>query len=238
MDEAYLLEKLMGFGMTRQEASLYLCLYKRGRLTGYEVSKQTGISRSNVYGGLSGLVEMGAAYLMEGSPSKYAAVPVDEFCSSKIRALMKDRDFLAENMPAATDAPDGYITIEGASNIKNKILAMLGKAEYRIYLSAPGIFLKSIQEELEDAAGRNIKLVLITDKEIEVKNVILYLTDKREMQIRLIIDSMYVLTGDIEGKKTDTCLYSGQKNFVNVLKEALRNEIKLIEIGKGENGNE
>ena len=27
--------------LTRQEASLYLCLYKRGRLTGYEVSKQT-----------------------------------------------------------------------------------------------------------------------------------------------------------------------------------------------------
>ncbi len=238
MDEAYILEKLVGFGMTRQEASMYLCLYRKGGLTGYEVSKQTGISRSNVYGGLSGLVEMGAAYLMEGNPSKYTAVPVDEFCNSKIRAMIKAKEFLTVNMPAAADSPDGYITIEGASNIRNKILAMLEKAEYRIYLSAPGIFLKGIQEELEETAKRNIKLVLITDSVIEIENVLLHVTEKKGMQIRLIIDSMYVLTGDIEGKKTDTCLYSGQKNFVNVFKEALRNEIKLIEISKGENGNE
>ena len=67
MDETIILEKLMGFGMTRQEAVIYLCLYKKGGLTGYEVSKQTGISRSNVYGSLSNLAEAGAAYLVKGS---------------------------------------------------------------------------------------------------------------------------------------------------------------------------
>ncbi|MDE7013559.1 MAG: TrmB family transcriptional regulator, partial [Kineothrix sp.] len=51
MDETLLMEKLMGFGLTRQEAAIYLCLYGKDGLTGYEVSKQTGISRSNVYGG-------------------------------------------------------------------------------------------------------------------------------------------------------------------------------------------
>ena len=47
-------------------------------------------------------------------------------------------------------------------------------------------------------------------------------------QLRLIIDSLYVLTGDPE----ETCLYSDRKNFVNVFKEAMRNEIKLIEMRK------
>ena len=44
-----LTEYLMEFGLTRQEATIYLNLMERGMQTGYEVSKQTGISRSNVY---------------------------------------------------------------------------------------------------------------------------------------------------------------------------------------------
>lgn len=234
MNEGLILEKLIAFGMTRQEAMIYLCLYHRDGLTGYEVAKQTGISRSNVYGGLSGLAEMGAAYLMEGSAKKYAAASVEEFCNNKIRALMKERDFLMKNMPVADKPSEGYITIEGAANIRNKIITMLEKAEKRIYLSAPGDFLEGIRDELEAVVGRGMKLVLITDEDVGIGDAVLYLTDRKEKQIRLIIDSVYVLTGDMEGEKTDTCLYSGQKNFVNVFKEALRNEIKLIELTKGE----
>ena len=96
----------------------------------------------------------------------------------------------------------------------------------------------SIRKELEAVVERKIKLVFITDKDTGIEPTFLYLTDKKEKQIRLIIDSVYVLTGDIAGGKTDTCLYSGQRNFVSVFKEALRNEIKLIELTKGEDRNE
>ena len=53
-------------------------------------------------------------------------------------------------------------------------------------------------------------------------------------QIRLIIDSEYILTGEVTGKNSDTCLYSGQKNFVRVFKDAMRNEIALIRIARNE----
>jgi len=53
-------------------------------------------------------------------------------------------------------------------------------------------------------------------------------------QIRLIIDSEYILTGTVMGKSSDTCLYSGQKNFVRVFKDAMRNEIALIRLKQGE----
>ena len=54
-----IVERLMHFNLTRQEATLYLLLVKAGRLTGYEAAKQTGISRSNTYTALAGLVEKG-----------------------------------------------------------------------------------------------------------------------------------------------------------------------------------
>lgn len=238
MEERNILESLMEFGMTRQEASVYICLYKNGELTGYEAAKQTGISRSNVYGGLSRLVDIGAAYRIEGNPSKYVAVAVDDFCRNKIRGLTEVKEYLIQNMPVMTEASDGYITVEGAANIKNKILSMLESAKQRIYLSAPENFIEKIKPEVETAAARKIKLVLITDKDAGIREAIQYLTEKKANQIRLIIDSLYVLTGDVEGTRADTCLYSGQKNFVNVFKEALRNEIKLIEWTKGEKSNE
>ena len=109
MDEMSFIEKLMVFGLTRQEASIYLCLYRNGILTGYEAAKLTGISRSNVYNALAGLAEKGAAYLLEGNSSKYMAVPVEEFCDNKLRMMENTKKWLKENMPCllyTSDAAD------------------------------------------------------------------------------------------------------------------------------------
>ena len=57
MEEAEFTEKLLLFGLGRQEALLYRCLLQSGELTGYEAAKLTGISRSNVYNGLASLTE-------------------------------------------------------------------------------------------------------------------------------------------------------------------------------------
>ncbi len=60
------MDLLIEFGLTRQEATLYLCLLSGGDQNGYELAKKTGISRSNTYTGLAGLVEKGAAWTIEG----------------------------------------------------------------------------------------------------------------------------------------------------------------------------
>ena len=83
MEENLILDKLVQFGLTRQEANIYLCLYQNGELTGYEVAKMTGISRSNVYGGLSDLTDKGAAFLVQGSSNRYVAASIEEFCEDR-----------------------------------------------------------------------------------------------------------------------------------------------------------
>ena len=136
MEENTILDKLGLFGLTRQEAAIYLCLYRNGELSGYEAAKLTGISRSNVYGGLSGLTDKGAAYLEEGSTSKYIAVPIEEFCENKIRNLIREKESLVLNIPAMKEKEIGYITITGSRNIWNKIITMIQESEKRIYFSA------------------------------------------------------------------------------------------------------
>ena len=80
-------ERLMEFGLTRHEASLYILLTLEGSLNGYEAAKQSGISRSNAYNALAGLVDKGAAYIQEEDTVRYTPVAIEEFCSNKIRHL-------------------------------------------------------------------------------------------------------------------------------------------------------
>ncbi|MBQ6028280.1 MAG: hypothetical protein IJL24_01970, partial [Treponema sp.] len=47
------IDSLNDFGLTRQEGAIYSALLNHGDMTGYEVAKDTGISRSNAYAGLA-----------------------------------------------------------------------------------------------------------------------------------------------------------------------------------------
>lgn len=245
MEEAVFIERLLLFGLGRQEAALYLCLLKNRELTGYEVAKLTGISRSNVYSGLASLVEHGGAYVIEGTSCRYVAVPLEEFCDNRIRYLAEVKKLLESNVPKPRENADGYITVEGYGHICNKIHHMLLETEKRVYFSAAASFLKQWKEELRLLVERDCKVVLIAEgttegfSEEERQKMIFYearppedakAAETRKKQIRLIIDSAYVLTGELDGTERDTCLYSAQKNFVAVFKDALRNEIELIRL--------
>ncbi len=234
MEETGIVEKLILFGLTRQEAGVYLCLLTRGEMNGYEMAKETGISRSNVYRCLSALANLGAAYLIEGASNKYRAVPVQEFCENHIQRLQREKTYLTENMPKQRENTEGYITIEGHRHVSDKIRNMLSGTRYRVYFSAAATFLEEWRGELLQLLNRGIKVVLISDAEpegIENPNLIFYLSEEQKAnQIRLIVDSSQVLTGEIRGRENDNCLYCAQPNFVNVFKEAMGNEIKLIEL--------
>lgn len=229
-----LIEKLIPFGLTRQEATIYLCLVRNKGLSGYEVSKITGISRSNVYSALAGLVEKGAAYLLESNTSKYIAVALSDFCQNKIRRLSTLKQELESSMPQVGTDCDGYITISSHKHIMDKIYNMLEHVVYRAYIAMPLEYLEQLREQLERRIAEGKKIVLLIEEPLkkEMEGSIIYVTGKKDKQLRLIVDSEYVLTGEMTGAATDTCLYCGQKNFVNVFKESLRNEIKLIELNK------
>ena len=84
MQNAFL-DNLTSFGLTRLEAQIYYVLLTHGSMTGYEVGKDTGISRSNTYSALSALVEKGAAYVIEGESVRYLPVEVKSFTKNYIR---------------------------------------------------------------------------------------------------------------------------------------------------------
>ena len=136
MEKTGVIERLMGFNLSRQEALVYLCLWEHGKLSGYEVAKLTGISRSNVYGALKALADKGAAVITEANTTLYSAVEPEEFLSNIILHMEEDKKYLVEHMPQVVKCDDGYITIQGYRNIKDKIRNMIVQCEMRLYLAA------------------------------------------------------------------------------------------------------
>ncbi len=164
MEQTSFTERLMDFGLTRQEASVYQCLLTERKATGYEVAKQTGISRSNAYDSLASMTEKGAAYLVEeASTRKYVPVPLNEFCKNP-SAMEESARWLQEHMPSEKAYAEGYITIEGAENILNKINNLLSQVDQRVYISCTRNYLLLLIRELDALMEARKKVVIITDQ--------------------------------------------------------------------------
>ena len=231
MSDIIFVDYLRSFGLTGQEAVIYELLLGSDAMTGYEVSKASGISRSNAYGSLSGLVEKGAAYLIEGEPSRYISVDIDRFCDNTLRELNRQADYLKGHAPVKTSNDGGYINVQGSRHIRDMIRHMLSVCKKRLYISAKPSIIEEFKTELEELIAKDVKVVIITD-DYELEGAIDYHGYIEEYQIRLITDSEYVLTGELKDLDSDICLYSKQKNLVSVMKEALKNKIELIKIDK------
>jgi sugar-specific transcriptional regulator TrmB len=242
MSTSNIADLLMEFGLSRQGAAVYQALITEGDLSGYQVAKSLGISRSNAYTALANLVDKGAAWLMEGNATRYAAVPATEFCDNRLRALARTRDLLLGSLPVQKKEAGGYITIKGESHILDRLHHLLKSVRKRVYLALHGDVLTSVSKELEALAGRGCKIVIITDpKSAQSPEITGRLTgatiqagEVTAVQVRVIVDSNHVMTGELEGGAGATCLYSNQKHLVDLFKNAMRNELRLIELGEDE----
>ena len=225
------IDLLIEYGLTRQEASIYYELMKHGAMTGYEVSKETGISKSNVYAALNGLTQKGAANLEQGAANRYFPVDVEEFCDNGLRHLTELKKELIKGQPERIVKQDGYINIQSMRNIRNKIYSMLSRCEYRLYILAHDWMLEEYKDELNRLIKEGRKVVILTDDDLKLDGATVYKTDVEEGQLRFIVDSAYVLTGKLTGSQDDIFLYSEQENLIEVMKEALRYKIVLIQKG-------
>lgn len=228
MEDTLFISNLCSFGLTHQEAQIYVSLLNHGEMSGYEVAKDTGISRSNVYASINSLVDKGGAYLLEGEVTKYTPVPVNQFTKNMLEDFGRKADYLNSHAPAKVQNHEGYLTIVGAQNIRNKLRQMISETEQRLYIMAQAEILQSLEADLQKIIKSGKKVVIIT-KGFSLEGAKIYETEIEEGQLRFISDSAYVLTGEYTGDIHDTALYSGQKNLVTVLKEALKNKIITLE---------
>ena len=221
---------LAAFGLTRQEAKLYIALHGRGAATGYELARDTGVSRSNAYASLASLADKGAASVIDGAPLRYQAVAAGEFCANQVRTLREYQARLERELVLVDDEDSPYLTIRGGKNISNKIKTIIAGTAQRIYLAMPAHILREFVPLLEEAAARKRKVVVITGSGVKIAGAIVHHSKTLTDSVRAIADSAVTLTGELNASESCSCVYSMKKNMANLIRESIRNEIRLIEL--------
>lgn len=224
---------LIQFGLTHQEAKLYISLYLGGPATGYELAKASGVSRSNAYAGLSSLAEKGGAWIVDGKPVCYQAVPPEEFCGNVIRSLEKAKQRLQAELPELEPEEEGYLTIRGEKNIRDKIENLIRSTKRHIYLSMRASLLEDFLPSLRLLLEQGSKVVLITDHTPVLAGAVIYLNPEQSDAIRIISDTRSALTGSLDASPGCSCLHSRKENLVHLLRDSMSNEIKVIKITGG-----
>jgi len=161
--------KLVEIGFSEYEAKSYVALLRKSPVTGYELSKMSGVPRSMIYEVMGKLTARGAAMtLRTGSATKYAPVPAVEFLDQLQREQKELVDSLKDELTALGSVPDlEYVWhIEGYDNIMGKAMEMIGQARSRVYVGLVPDTFPALQPVLEEAIERGVQVVLYATGEL------------------------------------------------------------------------
>jgi len=154
------IEDLQKLGMNGNEAKVYISLLRINPVTGYQLSKETGIRRSVIYDVLQRLIDLGAVYRIEKDPVKYVPVPYDKFLDT----LKRDFDHSIDSVRTALDQASFSFTreyiyyIKGAHNVRSEIRLMIENAERELMLELWEDQTQEVRPLLRRAEKRGVKI--------------------------------------------------------------------------------
>ncbi len=166
-----LIDHLVEIGFSEYEAKAYIALLRKNPVSGYELSKLSGVPRSMIYEVLGKLSARGAALtLLKDGATKYAPVDAKEFLDQLERERTALLAALRKELAAiATPFDLEYVwTIEGQENILIKVQEMIRQAREHIYLSTLSTHLPALQSSLARAVQRGARVVVYTTEPWEL----------------------------------------------------------------------
>ncbi len=176
-NEELLIKHFERLGLSSNEAKVYLALLETHPITGYQLSKNSGILRPVVYEMLNRLVDKGGARIIKSNPDTYVPVEIDEFLrnlesdfvDSKKLIHTQLRDFMSVN------ETDFFWNIISQKNIENSILTLIQKATEEILISVQdGQWLEPFFSPLNQRLKDGIKISIFSYYVFESKGLPLY----------------------------------------------------------------
>jgi sugar-specific transcriptional regulator TrmB len=236
------IENLVKIGFSEYEAKAYVALLREDSpVTGYQLSKLSGVPRSMIYEVLGKLSTRGAAMtLRSGGTNRYTAVEADDFLDQ----LGRERDALISSLKISLTAletvPDlEYVwNIEGHENIIAKAEEMIDAAEEGIYLAILPDTFPDLEAALARALDRKVRVVLYTTRDVSLPGAriavahvsVETLNQARGLGLILVADRREVLIADWLAGTQATASWTGSPLLVFLAEHHLRTDLYLPQI--------
>jgi sugar-specific transcriptional regulator TrmB len=235
------IDKLVKIGFSEYEAKAYVALLRESPVTGYQLSKLSGVPRSMIYEVVGKLTARGAAMtLRTGGSTKYAPIPSTEFLDQLHREHEELIDSLKKDLTAFASAPNlDYVwNIEGHENIVAKAMEMIDQAKAQVYLALLPTTLPALQPALEEAIRRGVRVVIYTTNDLDLPGgqvVVAHVAEQTLGQARglgliLVIDGEEVLVAEWLTATQARASWTSSPLLVFIAEHHLRTDLYLPQI--------
>lgn len=233
------------FGYSEIDTKTYVTLLAGGPLTGYEISKRSGIPRSKIYNALESLVRRGLILVNSDEQKRYTAIPIDEFLDTLQHSISHDLQTLSHALSQVQTAPEDTVLwkIADAQTLQHKMTHLIRQSKHTLLLQ---IWTDDLTPELisllSDAAQRIEKFVLILFGELSSQQPLPFeryythgftkekLIDMNGRWINIVSDNTTVLFGSLS--ETFDVIWTHNPAIIALAKEYIKHDaytLKVIE---------
>jgi sugar-specific transcriptional regulator TrmB len=155
---------LQRLGFSEYEARAYVTLLRKSRLNGYELAKESGIPRPNVYTVIAKLIDRGAVLTISSeSGPRYAAIDPQQLVArieGEQRQALQATTKSLEGLGSATEV-DEILTARGYSALIDHVKSAITEARDTVLLALFPSEAQQLERELAAAEGRGVTITIL-----------------------------------------------------------------------------
>lgn len=235
------IDRLVRLGFSEYEAKAYVAMLRESPVTGYHISKVSGVPRSMIYEVLGKLVARGAAMTVHvQSGTRYAPVPPVEFLDhlhrehGDIVATLKE-ELVTNGLKSEME----YVwNIDGHDNVIAKVLEMIDQAGTRIYMSLLPATFPALQSALARAVRRGVRVMIYSTRDLDLPGGGVIVSPVPEeasetlkgLWLVMVVDGEEALIGEWLTADDVRASWTGDPLFVFVAEHHLRTDLYLPQV--------
>jgi sugar-specific transcriptional regulator TrmB len=239
-----ILTHLQHLNFSQYESMAYLALLRQGEVTGYELSKNSGIPDSKIYAVLNKLIEKDVILAIDSEPVKYTPIPPDDIIARIKGDYLNTFDSLSQGLNEIyknDQTPDQYIwNLSGRQEIMRRIIEFIDRSKRSLYLSVWDEEVAEIKESLIKAHERGVMMSIVHYGKTHL-GVGQEYRHGREHQIRqqrgarriaLEVDEEKVVLAHFVDNGDSNALWTNNTGFVLLAKDYIIHDIYTIRMAE------
>ncbi len=232
-----LIEKLVRLGFSSYEAKAYITLLKHHPVTGYNLSKKSGIPPSKIYEVISKLLSRSIISPLSGKPVKYIPQNNKVFLKNLRSNFKETIDYLEKYLPTLGDISADYIwNINDITDFLNRAKDMVSCAKNEMILLSWDSELREIMDELRKNKIPKLAIIQFGSMDIDIGVVYNHGIEsvlKREKggrTLSIVTDNSSLLQGIISESRQVNGIYTTHPSLVEMGIDHMIHEIYTLKM--------
>jgi len=222
-------------GLSTYEARAYAALLRSGPVTGYQLSRHSGVPRSRIYEALEKLGARGMVIVRHERPQLYAAADWQAVLDRRAAEFQDSMEAATACCGAAARQADleGAWSISGRANIFAKVSAMIRSAQRRVSAAGWAADYGEIEPALASANKRGVAVRMVVCGSFRPSFGEVYqhsFACRPGDDVVVVVDGAEALVGKTLPEESASAAWSRERGFVHVSSEYIVHEIFIARL--------